>query len=579
MCAVTTLTFSLCACVKSAFGQLLARVCVVFHDNVIINLQDPEYKSDRGPNDNSKKFVTQAKKLNIDVCVALDKLYKDPDQTSDNIKPESKCMNEGNDSEDDSPDDTTKLKYSEKTNHDQSRTHGTCIVELSNPRLTLFEEIKAGKPERKEKKSEAQQESYFIQKFEEEHRQRMVAEAKVKELQANNKFLESILKKSRECHDKEIEKFEELDKHQKEEIAQLQQDKSQLKQELSDSQKANDQFKNSIEDLTLLGEVYQGELQDLQEKVNHTKQELDLTLAEKTQLEEHVQALEAEKEQLSSQVQSLSPTSQWKIDHDELTITANVLGTGAWGFVKEGIFHGTKVAVKGIHQAIISVADEVIQREFSIMAQVRHPNLVLLMGAVFDDPRHKGPLIITELLDCDMRSAYKEYNLDRKYRLPLLRNVATALNYLRSRKQPIIHRDVSSANVMLEASVNGKWKRAKLCDFGSAKLTSRATTPAPGAAIYSAPETLPATKGKQTTKVDVYSFGVLYCEILLARLPPDLDPTTEDFSKFISDLKRLEGTDIHQTAHICTNKHPKKRPTMKEVIQDIDCHILRYHAQ
>jgi serine/threonine protein kinase len=127
---------------------------------------------------------------------------------------------------------------------------------------------------------------------------------------------------------------------------------------------------------------------------------------------------------------------------------------------------------------------------------------------------------------------------------------------------------------MLEASANGRWKRAKLCDFGSAKLTSRASTPAPGAAIYSAPEILPATKGKQTVKVDVYSFGVLYCETLLACLPPNLDPTAADFSKFISDLKRLEGKDIHQTAHICTNKNPKKRPTMKDVLQDIDQHIV-----
>ena len=158
-----------------------------------------------------------------------------------------------------------------------------------------------------------------------------------------------------------------------------------------------------------------------------------------------------------------------------------------------------------------------------------------------------------------MTSAYEEGKLDRRCRLPLLRDVAAALNYLHSRKQPIIHRDISSANIMLEASGNGKWKRAKLCDFGSANLTSLASTPAPGAAIYSAPETLPATKGKQTAKVDVYSFGVLYTEILLARLPPNLDPTTDDFSKFISDLKRLlEGKDIHHTAHDCTNKNPKK---------------------
>ena len=110
-------------------------------------------------------------------------------------------------------------------------------------------------------------------------------------------------------------------------------------------------------------------------------------------------------------------------------------------------------------------------------------------------------------------------------------------------------------------------------------MISHASTLVPGAAIYSAPETLPATKGKQTIKVDVYSFGVLYTEILLARLPPDFDPTADDFSKFISDLKRLEGKDIHHTAHDCTSKNPKKRPTMKNVLHDIDQHITRANTR
>ena len=524
-------------------------------------MQDPDYKIDRAASNNGKNFITQAKKMSIDAYVALDKLYKRPKPISDNSKPYSRCSDGNEDEANSTNDNAPKLNYCKEMTLDQNHTHSSAIEISKNPRV--FEEVKADKSEHNERKTVAQANSYYIEKFEQEHKRRMAAEDKVKELQIE---LKSIREKFRE---------------QRDENAQLHQENDQLKQELSDSQTATDQFKRTIEDLTEYEKVYQKELQDLQENVNQVKQdldqvkeELDHSMAENAQLGEQVQALEADKEQLCSQVQSLSPASRWNIDHDELTITGNVLGTGAWGFVKEGEFHGTKVAVKGIHQAIISVADEVIQQEFDMMAQVRHPNLVLLIGAVFNDPRHKGPLIITELLDCSMRSAYEEGKLDRPCRLPLLRDVAAALNYLHSREQPIIHRDISSANVMMEASGNGKWKRAKLCDFGSAKLTSRASTPAPGAAIYSAPETLPATKGKQTAKVDVYSFGVLYTEILLARLPPDLDPTTDDFSKFISDLKRLEGKDIHHTAHVCTNKNPKKRPTMKDVLYDIDQHIL-----
>ena len=74
------------------------------------------------------------------------------------------------------------------------------------------------------------------------------------------------------------------------------------------------------------------------------KKERDRSMAEN-------ETLEAVIKQLSSQVQSLSPAFWWNIDHDELTITGNVLGTGAWGFVKEGVFHGTKVAVKGYYSS------------------------------------------------------------------------------------------------------------------------------------------------------------------------------------------------------------------------------------
>ena len=525
-------------------------------------MQDPNYTFSRDPNC-SANFVTQAMQLNMDVCVTLDKLYSDPDQTSDNPTHHSKCSD--CDENDDTKGDTTKLKYCKES-----------AAELNHsPRLT--KEVVADDPKhnKQESVSNCEQDSYYLEKFEQERKLRMAAEEKVKELQVHNKFLESILKKSRERHDKEMEKYEELDKKQKEEIARLQKESDRLKRKLSDSQIASNQLKNYVEGLVQLGEAYQGEPQNLQEKLNHMKQELDNTLVQKAQLEKQNQALEGDKEQLSSQVQSLSPTSQWKIDRNELTITANDLGRGAWGYVREGIFHGTKVAVKAIHQEIISLADEVIQREFSMMAQVRHPNLVLLIGTVFKDPQHKaGPLIITELLDGTLRSAYEANRLDKQCRLPLLRDVAAALNYLHTHHQSFIHRDVSSTNIMLETSDNGKWKRVKPGDFGSAKLTSHAATPVPGAAIYSAPEMLPATKGKQTTKVDVYSFGVLFCEVLLARLPPDFDPNSNDFSKFMANLKRLEGKDIHQTAHICTNRNPRKRPTMKDVLQDIDRHIM-----
>ena len=68
--------------------------------------------------------------------------------------------------------------------------------------------------------------------------------------------------------------------------------------------------------------------------------------------------------------------------------------------------------------------------------------------------------------------------------------MSAALNYLHLWKpQPILHRDVSSANVLMEPTVYGKWK-GKLCNYGSANFLHQVTSAAPGSALYSAPEAL-----------------------------------------------------------------------------------------
>ena len=81
-----------------------------------------------------------------------------------------------------------------------------------------------------------------------------------------------------------------------------------------------------------------------------------------------------------------------------------------------------------------------------MMVKVRHPNLLLCVGAVLDHPSG-SPCIITELMDTSVRKAYKDGILDYKMKLCILRNTASALDYLHCHTDEIIHRDVSTANV------------------------------------------------------------------------------------------------------------------------------------
>ena len=89
----------------------------------------------------------------------------------------------------------------------------------------------------------------------------------------------------------------------------------------------------------------------------------------------------------------------WNVPRSEVYLNMQkFLGTGAWGFVVEGTFRGQQVAVKCLHDMIRSPKfAEVMRKEIAIMAQVRHPNLVLLIAAVVN--AENDPLIVTELLD------------------------------------------------------------------------------------------------------------------------------------------------------------------------------------
>jgi len=96
--------------------------------------------------------------------------------------------------------------------------------------------------------------------------------------------------------------------------------------------------------------------------------------------------------------------------------------------------------------------------------------------------------------------------------------VARALNYLHlMQPSPIIHCDISSANVSLEPGPSNSW-RAKVSDYGSVNLLERLRTAAPGNPTYVAPET-----GKMTLKSPKFSFGVLLMEMCSAQFPEVAD--------------------------------------------------------
>ena len=103
-------------------------------------------------------------------------------------------------------------------------------------------------------------------------------------------------------------------------------------------------------------------------------------------------------------------------------------------------------------------------------------------------------------------------------KMPIFKDVAYGLHCLHNRQEPIIYRDISGPSIFLEALPVGLW-RAKLSDFGSANLAHLSQTAEEGAIIYAALETFPQSDPKaphivHTTKIDVFSYGILLCEVL-----------------------------------------------------------------
>ena len=331
--------------------------------------------------------------------------------------------------------------------------------------------------------------------------------------------------------------------------------------DLSELDRMKSQLEKAHEEAKLLKEKVEEMKDEKQALLDSFMEQIEQTTDIQFQRDELQQKLD----NLLLQMQSSSPEHKQEINivsySDVELLTHKMLGTGAWGYVIEGKFRGKTVAVKCLHKSILSdFSIGHLQREISIMSDLRHPNLVLFIAAVLDAPT--GPMIITELLNQNLRTAYEEDTI-KSCKLSILHDVACALNYLHLRTKPIIHRDVSSANVLLEEMPKDKWK-AKLSDFGSANLVRVATTPGEGAVIYAAPEMRTSAHKPQAPPIDVYSYGVVLCEVVTGTFPQ------RDKFPHMLELTESQWPDVYDIITQCIRENPGERIIMGNIITKLD---------
>ena len=268
--------------------------------------------------------------------------------------------------------------------------------------------------------------------------------------------------------------------------------------EVQETRQARDQYQQS--NLSLLQQFQQTEQarQDIEEQLQES---LEMVHVQNHQLHEYrdtVSILQQQLEQICSQQGQL----HWVVSKEEVTITQEVLGGGAYGEVKVAVFRSLRVAAKSLHGMIISDYNkDVFYREMDIASRVRHPNLVQFIGAT----RVDTPIILTEIMTTSLYNELQKKSLTRFQILDISCDVASALNYLHLwTPDPIIHRDISSPNVLLGPTVGDSFK-AKVADYGAANLQQRAMTFMPGNPAYASPESTSRDPKSQTPAMDVYS--------------------------------------------------------------------------
>ncbi|CAK9882197.1 unnamed protein product, partial [Sphagnum jensenii] len=192
------------------------------------------------------------------------------------------------------------------------------------------------------------------------------------------------------------------------------------------------------------------------------------------------------------------------------------LGEGSFGVVYKGIFaNGVEVAIKQLFMKTQENIDEFLN-EVVIISGVKHRNLVKLKGCCV---RHNKRLLVYEYLENgDLADLLFGGQNNREVlfwptRFNICLGIARGLHYLHDISEPrIIHRDIKASNILLNKKL-----QPKIADFGLAFLfpddkSHISTMHVAGTRGYLAPEY--ATLGQLTTKVDVYSFGVLLLEII-----------------------------------------------------------------
>ena len=174
-------------------------------------------------------------------------------------------------------------------------------------------------------------------------------------------------------------------------------------------------------------------------------------------------------------------------------------------------------AGKKLHEVLIEAGNDGVDgvvhkylQECQLMSSLRHPNITQFLGLCFL-PGTQLPLIVMERLETSLDDLLENVpGLPISLKRSVLEDVASGLLYLHNRPSPVIHRDLTSKNVLLTSSLI-----AKITDMGNSRIVdlrggqmARTLSKLPGTFVYMPPEARDDAH-RYGPSLDIFSFGHL----------------------------------------------------------------------
>lgn len=258
----------------------------------------------------------------------------------------------------------------------------------------------------------------------------------------------------------------------------------------------------------------------------------------------------------------------------------------------QGMWCGTPVAVKilSLPQSLDKLGKEQssFQAEVALLASMRHPNICLLIGVCVEGT---NAAIVTELVpkgslwdvlhNNGRQTSEGQSPLSKELQFRVLSDTCRGLAYLHHRTPPVLHRDLKSANLLVDEAFH-----IKICDFGLARLRDMSTsimTAQVGTVQWMAPEIIRGESYSESA--DIYSLAVVMWEVLTGLCPYDgmnvmdivqrvggsgvlINTSTNTFRP---DVSRLQCSALQlELIRDCWSQNPSMRPSATEVLKRLE---------